>query len=92
MPAGARPGGGLLFSTAGRNSDDAGISFAAAPGVLAGRPDALAAVFKRVVRAATTTATAMIATTTQIHALPKRLGGGTCLTGLERRLLIYVLR
>ncbi len=76
MPDGAGPGGGVLFSTVGRNGDDAGIPFAGALGaldVLAGGLGALAPVFERIAPTTRTTATAAITPATHGHAFRERL-------------------
>ena len=91
MPVGAGPGGGLLFSTVGRNCAEAGIAFAGGLEAVAGELDSVAGGLERSVRTPTTTATATRVTVTHIHAFPTRLGDGTRRTGLERRLLIVEL-
>jgi hypothetical protein len=87
MPAGAGPGGGFLFSTVGTNAADASAAFTRALDAFSGGLDSSATRLEYSVRAATTAATEKITTAIHDHGFPKRRGG-TCLSGLGRRLLI----
>ncbi len=80
MPSGAGPGGGFLFSTVGRNRFDVAASAAGSAWLADG--------LGRVAVKATIAAAAIVTTATHVHALLRRRGTETVLTGFERRLLI----
>ena len=74
MPDGAGPGGGVLFSTVGRNADAAGGAVIGELGLLAVGLASVAAGLDRIVAATTASTTATAATATQVHGDRRRDG------------------